>query len=1198
MKDKDIMSFGFFRSFRSYRFERALGIIMMLLFFGWSSCTDDFGIKQDPVEEDFTGITLLIPDVENAAQFGATRTDGNANTRAYDQLKEANFNTLYIAAVAKDGKVTTFLKTSSNGTVSSGTDQGYSRYRINLEEGKYRLYVVANMNRYTQNEEPGSSATFADIATTEQNIRDYILNFSSSQPLEPGFLPLACLNEDIRVGDNATNAEKNEDQYSYVEIPARENVYVYADLKYLCSKVRYTLIFDRSHSNFGNADVIDFHRNTHNVYPYATNIRQETGVNISGDAEKFPSESFIKDENSIIDEITKNSIWPIFLDRYKIAEGNPVDFYTETDNDKIREGLGSLQAWTTNDKAWTEEPFLSKRVWQGVTYLPENLLPDNPTLLKFPYSFNSNPGAESPRIVMLDWEHENNQKGIKRAMMYDVYALITTPDAEQWELKVIPREWTLQELAYELHGPYELIVENSVVPKISMEEEAIFWYRSDVPPSEIGFISPEVSTAKQEGKDMAPLFIGGVLKDDKGNYVQNENGDYLFHVGLNLEIPYDVIDKLNRSNAEGYTKKDIQFFHIVAGSLQKRIEIENLDLNPYLKVTPQTIIVDTRELYTSGDDKIDYDIFFETNVNPEEEVVEFTVTDVQELISEGKGDGVLKISNPEGYRNNYKGNKNVYELTRKEGKFVLNIKDIITGSTFWHKSGEYKLIFNLTLHRDGIEDYVVEKEVVIKVRPFSGSYVIHFRDNTKPWEDPHIYVYQDLTLPADLGSGYDSNGVWRDNSHLAGKIVGYIERNPSSGLQWNAAVQYVFSNNLSFRGWKGYGGPDINNPYDEATYEPKDPENNAWANPNGSTMGFVMFGTPENDGSWNYGYAYNVTYGLDPNPLRGQRYNYDVNFNSEHQEGFDRWHCGTCKGNAPDFNGWNNDRFYTGITMEEEEDGWWKYTLTGVAQSGRTMIIFANYHEPWNQSAGDYTAEDNRWPGDYESGLPLFDFEDNEGWFLFDGNTTESDQKFTDDKPVSKVIPHKFTNAYQKLKIGVKSSNTINSITLNNKTYNRTTIEGGIQYFEISDFSSSAASVNAVIDGKTYQLAPKNFKYDSTAKGYVLAKPLYTEFGDTDIQLFVKWTDHITGEYHPNGGSNTLSLYSNGSVFQTETFSGKEYGNYKYVKFTPKKPTSNTGTITFGLQSDNNFRKTVNIQDLPKYYIPEHGYYLINLHKI
>ncbi|MCH5238493.1 MAG: hypothetical protein J1E95_11980, partial [Muribaculaceae bacterium] len=137
-----------------------------------------------------------------------------------------------------------------------------------------------------------------------------------------------------------------------------------------------------------------------------------------------------------------------------------------------------------------------------------------------------------------------------------------------------------------------------------------------------------------------------------------------------------------------------------------------------------------------------------------------------------------------------------------------------------------------------------------------------------------------------------------------------------------------------------------------------------------------------------------------------------------------------------------------------------------------------------------------------------------------------------------------------------------------------------------------------VINGKTYQLAPKNFKLSGGK--YVTAQPLYTEF-NKEIKLFVKWNDHVSGQgYNPGGGTNVLNVYLGGQQndLQTVQTSAKEYGNYKYVIFNPNTPKNNKDLIHFGLSPHQDFRKKLNVEDLPKYYIPEEGYYLINVHKL
>lgn len=1271
----------------------ALAACALLSMTALTSCYDDPGISSDREDENFTGITLYIPNVEKAAEFGATRNDGYADTRAYDQAKETNFNTLYIAAVDENKKVQTFMKTTNNGI----DEDDYSMYRVNLAPGKYKFYVVANLNRYI----PGSD-TFADVAKEEDDIRNLVLNFTADVPLEPGFLPMACLAENIKAGNSASSANRSQfDNKGYIDIPAGSGVKLYADLNYLCAKVRYTILFDRDKSEFSSLDMIDVHRHVNEKHPYATMLRQNTKL----EETDFNDNVFlgVSDPN---DETTTYHTWSLYLDRYHYpsfklldGEGKPqgeaFDIYQEWEEqrykDAIKYGLAHMTEWQTGDGDWNTV-FKDKRAWQGVTYLPENLLTATPTKLVFPYSFNGQLGESSPRELKLDWQHEvkgTTCKGIQRAKQYDVYVLIKNPDDQQWILDVLVQDWTLQNMSYLLHGPYELVVETTEIKELSMAEDVTFWFRSDIPPSEIGFLSPQVSsTGVVRPEDMKDIFKGKVVTDDEGNYVTNENGDYLFQVGINAdELPYKVLDSLNHGGItykdengveHTYGIEDVSYFHLIAGSLYKRIEIKKIDLDPYLNVDPQMIIIDTREYYTSGlDNPVIPPITFETNVDlfdnqgQKVEGISLTLTDPGKLIGDGVADGDLSVSIPNYIVKEGEG----YTINRKTGEIKLNIYNIISGNPFWDRNSEFTLYFTLRVERQNEKDLEIVKPVTIKVKPFSGTYVIHFRDNMKEWKDAHIYIFQDLTLPANMQVRNDDGSL--SKYEHAGRIVGYIEQNPTSGFQWNAAVQYIFTNNLSFRGWHGshigkkengkyvsegedeYGGPSLNNPWAEAYYHDWNPDGTETElNTNTSTMGFVMFGQPYKAPAdsrvmtgefsfWNYDYSYNVTYGLTPSGTRMDRYNYDVNFNYDHEQGIGKWGCATCRDMQPDYNGTYdqyqnaNPRFYPGISMEKEEDGWWKYTLTGVAQPGRTMIIFANWHEPWipEHDWFDYRAEDYRWPGDYEAGLPLFDFEDNEGWFLFDGNTSNNDQKFTDNKPTN-IIPYNFSAAYSNLTIEVMvpTSGSISSVAIGTNTENasassRTDGNGHtINAYEFSGVSASGETldVKVTVGGttKTYTLRPRNFK--TGGKGHITAQPLYFEFA-SNMKFYVKWNDQVEPNdsywysekqndskqvwrellfYHPSKtttkkGSNYLNVYWGnngtwGNKMESYPFTGKEIGNYKYIEFETLTPTGSQDKMELRLcttaSGDNNFYKVVSVEDLPEYYYPEGDEYLINWH--
>lgn len=1260
------------------------------------SCTDDPSIRVDGSDDNFTGISLLLPDVESAAEYGATRADEYQNTRAYDQSRETNFNTLYIVATADGGEIKIFHKSQPD-----GLEDGYRKYNISLNPGSYKFYIVSNLNRYLFQQD-GDHSTFPQSVSTEDDIRNLIINFTTSIPLEPGFLPMACMHEDIRVDKADANPLG---PYGRVVIEQDKSKKIYADMHYLCAKVRYTILFDRSQApDFGPNDLIDFYRNTSTVaVPYVSNLRHSTAI-ADGVIEE-PEKDYITENSGTV------SNWPLFLDRYvyPVME-NGKNLYTlnpEEDAELLRTTFNNL---TPFSGTWADNK--DKRAWQGVTYLPENLLESNEenedlyTFLNFPYSFNNSQGANSPRKITLNWEHQKSDNasdgkeyGIKRAKSYDVYAIVKSPDEADMIVNVDIKDWTLKEMSYELHGPYELVVETSQIEKLSMQEDVIFWFRSDIPPSEIGFESPKVSISKDQtnAESMRDLFKGQVVKDDQGNYVTDDNGNYLFQVGMNsAEIPYSILSGLNtegikvtdpNTNKEiTYTKKDVSFFHIVAGSLHKRIDIKELDLNPYLKVNPEIIIIDTRELYTSAHDTIHHYIRFETNVdvsNLEDTQVSLTLNDSQRLISEGKGNEntVLLLTNPKNYKES---SSNLYKITDKEGYFVLDASDIITGNSYWNQNNEYKLTFTLTA--PGLESPLV-KTVTIKIRPFSGTYTIHFRDNTKSWAQPHIYIFQDLTLPTNMEV---KTAEGTQPYEYAGKIVGYIEQNPQSGLQWNAAVQYVFTNNLSFKGWHGnhiaeknangtytslagneYGGPEKNDPWETAHLNPQAPNGTETdLTLSSPTYGFVMFGDPyqakgeserANDDFWfwNYKYSYTHTYQLVANRERYDRYNFDVNFNSDHEVGMDNWSCWECRNLYGNYNN-NGERFYTGIAMEREEgenEGWWKYTLSGVAQPGRTVIIFANWHEPWAEKNlyFDYRAEDYRWPGDYEAGLPLFDFEDNDGWFQFDGNTTNNDQRFTDNKP-SGFIPNYFTDDYKNFRIEVLNPNkepiSIKEIGYQheiliaeddgyaNNEYKylsgaitNSSPNGDLTSFEINNltipkkYEYLVIKLNTNSGEKVYKIPPKYLKKDGTR--YVNVHPLYLKFDD-GIKIMVKWSDAIVpntsywggqkmgallnyyADPPKHGGSNYLNVYwgpkktwdNSSNLLKSYYWNDRTIGNYKYIDVETEGTSSHNNTDMLQLrlctsENDNgasNYYKVLAPEDLPQYYYPAGDKYIVNWH--
>lgn len=946
------------------------------------SCTDDLGIKPDVLQGEENSLIIYIPDVEGAAQFRSTRDDVE-HINVIDEVSEGGIDNLWFFAypIEEDGKLKGEKKiTSLSGHVSlniTTAPEGYKGYTVGqFKTGKYHIYLLANFERYL---DPNTLS--ADLS--EVDLRKLVLNFSTNKKLEKGHLPMYCLNTEIK---NDAIGEAVDSKNGVFEINVDENnetkgaPSIYADLTFLCSKVRYTVLFDKTEKGFSNQ---------------FENLVDLTGSDVK--AQNLSSEIALTSEGTV----TNTSSWyeTSKLSKVVYPEENSLYFNIKTANaESAPANLSELSGTTST---WRNT---NQRAWQGVVYLPENLS-DNPSNITISNVSNVElpENLEFPAIQM------------ERGKMYDFVAKLKKTDIE-FDLNV--KNWTMQEVAYTLHGPYELVVEYTHLD-LQSGYYSVVGYDTD---THISFDFPMVKFVDNDGEvqelpfyKAEPFTPEGTLDENAVEYVLNPDFKNHFRVKLNPDIPFKVLYNLELSETnpevEGYefshngetilyTNEKLNYFHVVAGNLHKKITT-TVSHNPYLIVTPHELTVDVHEYYLSGqnlDDK-NLTICFETNyeapvIEGGVELIDFNFVDNSGLV-QGLG---YKTGNYHDLQiigddidleyvyEDEKDNNVKYPLRSKRGFVTLRIENMIGDHDIWSQYREFIVKFEITVRNPNKPTEILEtisEEVKIVIIPFNANYIIHFKDFTGNWnEAPHVYILQDLLLPADLWA--DPKDHSKGISVYAGKIVGYLE-NTTDGINANAAAQYVFTNNISFRGWKGYGGPDINDPYDKI--EPESPTA-VWPNSNSETEGFVMFGSRNADGSWNNDYGYTVRTAIS---TRHERYNYDLNFNDAHVkriENGEGWQCYDCLDRNEYINiGLQHD--YPGIVMEKEtgeNEGWWRYTLVGVAQPGKTMIIFANGEAPWDQDGGE---AQNRYPGSYNTGLALFDFEDNEGWFGYHGQNSE-----------------------------------------------------------------------------------------------------------------------------------------------------------------------------------------------------------------
>lgn len=882
-----------------------------------SSCSEDLDLKSTGNDFNDKGLTIYIPNVIATAEHAAKKSE--TATRAGQTLQEGNeakINDIYLLAFNTSGNLS---RIKLENPVVSGE---YNAYNVDLLEDTYNIYIIANLDSYLS----GGTASLLK----EDGVKKSILQFGTlteNTVLQSDNLPMGCTPQEIKIKEStgtlssATNG---------VVVKDGKSTEIYADLTFLCSKVRYTILFDKnSFSNKFPKDDLGL------SFKEASNIRKEFAWQ-EGEASEDIHDPFAKvDFNAV---------------KYPdINNESEKRYLTQNSSDAVPDRLTPLGEgiWGSNQRAW-----------QGVFYVPANNLSELPTTLKFNASGT---GVNDSYDLPLYWSVEETGHGLEYGKFYDVVCKLEDAQIKILKGAVDIEPWTTQHLQYSLHGPYELVVETTSM-ELTAGIPATLWYRSDISPEDIRFSFPKIvyEGCEEGGTD---FYIASVKKDEKGEYVLADNGEYQIEVKVNPEIPYNVFSQFTTEES----KQAINYFEIIAGNIQKKITLSPLELKAFFTVSPQEILIDVREMISSGLNDMDYYITIDSNISND---IYYTVSDLPDNngdFSLQAGDGIENMSN------------STFNLTDGTGKLRVHLANFFKASDFW----KTEKTFTLTLNSGNQEEIVT-----FKVKPYTTDYVIHFR-STNPnyqWTNPHIYVYQCLELPADLEGR---------NSEYAGVTVGYED-----GDNKEAALEYAFTSGISFKGWAGYGGPSINDPNGEG-FSPSDLDNagNKW------TMGFFIF--KDGGGEGKQGQSY------EPSSANSDRYNVNMDFNDKHIANVNgNWVCLECGTNQI----WKSDK-WPGIQMEKEtgeNEGWWKYTLSGVATPGKTMIMFTDPEIEYNtnlkrnahasKKSGGTDDLHFRYPANNEVGIPLFDFADNEGWFEFDGlvengKYVNRSQVFKDDKP-------------------------------------------------------------------------------------------------------------------------------------------------------------------------------------------------------
>lgn len=364
---------------RTFKFLTALSVISVL---SLASCSDN--VEPTPSvgpdfesEQNRCSLTIAFPPVGFGDNIFASRAD------YLDPItgNEGNLHSLYLVIFqekeneAGEGTSYQFLSVSDLKVAISTLRPSYEYYTLSLEKGNYKFYLLANFLDYwtpDPNNEAEKVDQFENTIVTDENIRSLNLDFND-ELIQDGDLPMACMPEEMFADANGTPLRGPDTEVDGETVEGEQGVFViseddiknnvrkqlYAPLSILCSKVRYTILFDNTADGFSK----DF--------PEA-NVKFDVNVLLTNVIKNTP---FKKPEATIENpSFFDHAIPGITMHPAAYPEDESCDagsscnkthgYWNIKDQQSSPSNLGTDNIWNDNS---------NKRAWQGnILYLPEN----------------------------------------------------------------------------------------------------------------------------------------------------------------------------------------------------------------------------------------------------------------------------------------------------------------------------------------------------------------------------------------------------------------------------------------------------------------------------------------------------------------------------------------------------------------------------------------------------------------------------------------------------------------------------------------------------------------------------------------------------------------------------------------------------------------------------------------------------------
>lgn len=615
-------------------------------------------------------------------------------------------------------------------------------------------------------------------------------------------------------------------------------------------------------------------------------------------------------------------------------------------NGRYADGVYSEDAHETLDFTSDDPQDNGQWAYRTTFYLPEHYVKQNSDQSYLDITAALHDATDTKKANLqytlpLGDESTDSQplRQLPRGKYYDIVGKIVNLGGEI-ESNVAIMDWTPKEVNTELESQYHLWVEKTEIgtkdTPLKAGDSISIALRTDAPT-----LTTEQTKVTIGGKEIDPYIL--TLNKD------SETGAY---TSVSIEV--------NPELAPGsVVPDDAKKFYIVMlnhdsdAILKKEIKITALSLEPYLIVTPEQYIVRISDIGNL----------------PEHTVIFSYETNLTEVNVKCGGTAITTTG--------IKWSENTNVTITDSGLENKGTVSVTLNKPY--DPAAYPTLQTVVLDYEatGADFTIGDKTTTVTIIPNAQTYRLHFRPLDDSWTNPHIYVYEPLYAPDGTevlitgGRGLIYNGQKKDFWGTPNADV----NNPKNDLLGENALQYSFTGKRTFLGWQGEGGT-IETP---KTYYY-----------NG------------NEHYWDGDYYFSLKY-LQFNGNGAQSaYNWDIDYVAKEF----RNECSYCnweepKGhNSVDMDnpspGYNYK--WPGVAMKEdpENPGWFYFDLPALAKPGKALIMFADGHDGPKGTVEE--CKPKRYPAHMVPGVPLYDYADKDGWFLYDYQKGD-DNGFVDDKP-------------------------------------------------------------------------------------------------------------------------------------------------------------------------------------------------------